>query len=244
MSLRHMLPFSTMNYVCNRGSSQAISRSKFIYGDVTLGILLAYLRNLSGGKFYAWCAFPACLSILRNLIYHVVCVRAKKEVRGIAAGRVVAAMKHSHSLRNVAMRYFISGAVSTNIRAVLARHLYSAVTFGFLVALPLPTVIRAKNTNARPQTFRQWLGRLIAKLMTGDESDWFALDMAESLAVLLSQVGFLSATAVAITVRDFVRGMILHVNSPFLTLTTPQDGSTHRCGNYIPASIIPQEAGI
>lgn len=34
-------------------------------------------------------------------------------------------------------------------------------------------------------------------------------------------------------VARIARGMILHVNSPFATLTTPEDGSTHRSGNSI-----------
>jgi hypothetical protein len=42
---------------------------------------------------------------------------------------------------------------------------------------------------------------------------------------------------VAIAIGDFVggvvRGMILHVNSPFSTLTMPRDDSTHRRGNSI-----------
>jgi hypothetical protein len=54
---------------------------------------------------------------------------------------------------------------------------------------------------------------------------------------------------VAITVWNFVEGelglsklwgMLHHVNSPFVTLTTPRDDSTHRRGNYFPAFIIPR----
>ncbi len=38
-------------------------------------------------------------------------------------------------------------------------------------------------------------------------------------------------------------GMICHSNSPFVTLLTPRDDSTHRRGNYLSASIIPQMEG-
>lgn len=40
---------------------------------------------------------------------------------------------------------------------------------------------------------------------------------------------------------DTARGMILHSNVSFSDLLTPRDGSTHRRGNYLRASIIPQE---
>jgi hypothetical protein len=74
-------------------------------------------------------------------------------------------------------------------------------------------------------------------------------DMAVSFVVVMRWVGFLSTTTMAIAVRDFVggvvRGMIIHVNSPFSTLTMPPNDSSRCGGDFIGrcSFIIAQDRG-
>jgi hypothetical protein len=90
-------------------------------------------------------------------------------------------------------------------------------------------------------------GRIKGRLpitVPNDVSVGLALDALVFCIRLFRNLGLLPTTTVAVTIGDFVgsvvRGMILHVNSPFSTLTTPRDDSSHRRGNYFTALIIAQ----
>lgn len=84
------------------------------------------------------------------------------------------------------------------------------------------------STTAHAQTAR--IGRLYKwAIMTGmasNVSSIFALFAAKSGMVLVNYVGLLAASALAISVRDFlgglIRGMLAHVSSSFRLLTMPQ----------------------
>lgn len=89
-------------------------------------------------------------------------------------------------------------------------------------------------------TFTQlfnWRRKVLATIMAVDKAQGFSLDPSFFATCLFNNLGSLSATTVAIAVWDFLRGilrgMIWHVNSPFVTLTTPPDDSTRRGGNFI-----------
>lgn len=86
-------------------------------------------------------------------------------------------------------------------------------------------------------------------LMTNDELARFAFDQSNRPSVVGDDRGFLAATAMAVTVWDFVggvvRGMIVHSRFSFQNLLTPPNDSSRCGGNFIGyyQSIIPQMEG-
>lgn len=207
----------------------------------------AYLCNLFFGEF--------CIAVFASvrmpaLLVHIIMVVlgcAKKEMAWIAAWRIVAFMKNLHAIRYGAMCYHPGGAM----RKTLPKETdvaHQAISALFFVPLPFPTFIGATLVNFQPETIFLAKSFGIVEVMATKIGLWFPLDIAARSEILFRDVCFPATTTVAITVWDFlsgiVRGMIIHSNVSLLDLLTPQDGSTHRCGNYLRASIIPQECAL
>lgn len=235
-----MLPSLAVNDIGNGRRTDIVLLGKGCHGDAALSVTAPYLNNLFVGEFRMWMRFAALLPILGNFVCHVVSTRTKKEMGWIAARRIVARVANDKAIWNWAKCQFVGKAVRNGSLSATTDMDISVAEVA-RTALPLPTIVGAEYLHLRPEAI---FYREKAGIVSVDKPKWFALDMAASVFVSLGNRGLLTATAVAITVGNVVRGMILHVNSPFSTLTTPQDDSTHRCGNSLPASIIPQEAGL
>lgn len=176
------------------------------------------------------------LSALCNFVCNILLMRSQKEMGRIDATWIIALMTDLHSVWNLTIMEFIRktmGAHLPKIITLLKPNGQVAISgFGFC-RLPLPTIVRAALVNMFPKTslviavsisgcvaWKVAVARIIDRLIATTHAKFWGLEMG----------------------RDW--GMILHVNSPFTTLTTPQDGSTHRCGNYLLAFIIPQGAAL
>jgi len=99
-----------------------------------------------------------------------------------------------------------------------AANLDSSIAHSVCATLPVPTVVGSENVDVRPKAI--YVGTL-AWIMPVDKSHWLALYVPTSIFVSFCNNCFLATPAVAISVRNFVRGMfrgmISHVISPFST---------------------------
>lgn len=236
-----MLPCFAPKQCAHDSRGDTIFGSQFSVQHTARSVAATRLYDLLLGKFGGRMVFAMIMATLRYLVGNVVCMCSGKKMRWVTARRIVTLMTNYGFAGDWAIGQFVSNAVRQKSGAALFANAYPAIAKIALGTLPFPTVNRPKRLNLQPKAFSEWLKSGVVSV---DVVQWLALDPSATLIGCVSYARFLSATTAAITVWDFVRGMILHVNSPFLTLTTPQDGSTHRCGNYLPVSIIPQEAAL
>lgn len=179
----------------------------------------------------------AFLSALCHHICHIGSVVTQKETVRITTGGIVTFMQNHIFFGNGAKVDFPREAMGTYRRAIHSQHSISLLV---PASLPLPALVKHARGYVPPKThYRRDVGS-----MSLDKADRFALDPSIFRSCFIGNAYGLTATAVAIAIgnflRGFVRGMILHVNSPFVTLTKPPDGSNRRGGNLFPLSIIPQ----
>lgn len=164
-------------------------------------------------------------------IVHVVFVRAKKEVCRIDTAGIVAFMKAIKTSRDCAVMKLIRKTMGQS-RLVL--HFECAIALAVGSCRPLPAFVGAALANFGPESFlrRSSLNSHLAA-MTGQEAHGVAFAVTASFRSHFSDWSGITAAAFAEFYRGLVRGMIVHVNSPFMTLTTPPDGSNRRGGNFI-----------
>lgn len=91
----------------------------------------------------------------------------------------------------------------------------SAIALVVYVTKPKPTLIRLASINQRPKVF---LCRVLAKAMPAAKLNRLTLYPAVALVVLWGNICLLTATAVAKTVGNIVRGMIGHSKFSLLEL--------------------------
>lgn len=240
-----MLPCFAPKQCAHDSRGDTILGSQFSVQHTARSVAATRFYDLLFSEFGGRMVFAMIMTTLRYLVGNVVCMCSGKKMSGVTARRIVTLMTNYDFAGDWAIGQFISNAVRQKSGTALFANAYPAIARIALGTLPFPTVIRPKHLNLQPKAFSEWLKPGVVSI---DVVQWFASNPSAAFIGCVGYACLLSASTMAITVWDFVggfvRGMILHVNSPFLTLTTPRDGSTHRRGNYLPASIIPQEAGI
>jgi len=182
----------------------------------------AYLRF---GKFRAMVVNPAStcpsLSPLPNLVGIVIGISPQEKMMGIHAGRIVAVMANEQTFRNWAIVKFPGDTMRNKMRAVLASFIDNSIVADAAGPLPFPTIIERASRDMSPETLRDGDGCSFKQPSTSDMSNnvavWFPFNGSELRGCFLGYVGFLSATAAAVTwfnfLRGVVRGMIVHSNS-------------------------------
>lgn len=153
----------------------------------------------------------------------------------VTASGIVTAMKHPQFFRVSTVMNLIR--VSMGQYAAIARENH-AVSMIVAIAFPFPTVVGAAPVEVDP---KQIFGFAPLTMPVGI-GDWFALHPTVLSSILCGYPGFLPATAVAVTVRNFVRGIMglhrSHLSVPSLGRSQRRQALSIGCYSFI----IPQEA--
>jgi len=191
-------------------------------GDLLLGH--ACLRHLTDAYHVRLSQFRVGIgrtyhriTALLDHVLNIVLDRTKKQVRGIAAWRIIAMMANDLIGRDGTMREDIGGPMHAD---VLTLQLESSIAARISVALPLPTVIRAVLLYSPPKPL--FRGRMLALggIVAVDETLWLSFDIAQRGIVIWRNGRKLSTTAMAVTVGNIIRGMMgLHIEPPFDVLS-------------------------
>ena len=200
--LRNMLPSITTNDAGDHRSVDTILDGEGFVSNRFALVPPAYLRNLSFGKL---CISRTVISwALAGFLYHIRAIfgwRTKEKMRNPNAPRVVAMMTNFQAMRDWAVLQLPSVAMRqcsfpVNPEPTVAANLSS--TF------PLPTSVRSVLVDFFPET----LDRGTDNSVPQNEAQRFASNPAKSLTCLGRKWSVLTATALAVTVWDFVRGII------------------------------------
>lgn len=201
---------------------------------------LAYHHDQVFGEACVRVVFAArgILPALCDHIPHIVCVSSEKEMAWIDTGSNVAMMKNVKAIGDGANMNLIRKAMRLDCRS---RDSQRSIAI-HCAACPQPAFIWAALVYFLPEALQNGA----TAMMPTQKAIGFTFYQSLIGFVILVYACFLSATTVAITVWNFkcrimgracekreLWGMLLHVNSPFMTLTTPRDDSSHRLGNSI-----------
>lgn len=241
----YVLPFLAMNNVADCSCSHAILRGEFIDACVAFAIALPYGRYLLGGKFRPGTFLAARLPAFGDLIGYIVSICPIKQMFRITARWIVACVTRLVTVRERAIGQFVRRSMRSDTGAVLWANLYFAIPKFIFVALPFPTVVGAKNLDARPKSLCERFNGLMFELMPWKKAYRNAFDMSEWLTVLRSDLCFLSATTFAESIRNFKRwivgracekrelwGMLLHSIRTSIAATKQVAETLARCRRY------------
>jgi len=166
------------------------------------GALCFEFPHLLLGELGAPAFAPFATAPLGSHICHVVCVGAKKHMRGIAASAVIAMMANEHSFRDRPVGEFVGEAMChDNLESM--EH---PVTARQPICGPRPTSVNSARTiHFRPKTFGKsasWLGAMAPQIPRGSR-------------VASAGCNYLPAPTSA-WYRGTIRGiMVLHGEAPF-----------------------------
>lgn len=191
------------------------------------GLLFSRRPALADFLYVAFCqlvttiVFSSTRSIatLRDSIINIIFVAAKKEMFRIDAEWVVARMKYASAVVSIAFRYCAKMQFPRQTMGGLDLATYSnfPVAARGCVAYPKPAFIRTAFVDEFPKPFLDRADGSKSDMMTANEAYRLPLDVSEMGTGYFGNWSWLTTTAVAITVRNFKRGIMgLHRNSPFL----------------------------
>lgn len=203
-----------------------------------------------------WFIWSFGLSTFANHIVNVIKVCTKKKMSGITAKPIVASMKNMQVIWNRSICQGPSNTVRTLRSAIYRHCSITvtactglpvpAIIWALLVDSGpkaifdgLPVVMAVNVTRLMTWLFCSFQALTAsasakfgsipftgAATVTNDISERFAFYMPSAAVVLGDYLGLLSASALAISVRDFfrglIRGMLAHVGSSFQLLTMPR----------------------
>lgn len=187
-----MFPSLTMN---NLVYGFMANSKAFGYGRLShaIRVKLANLSYLIFRELGTRRAVPA----LRGHILHIVQLRANKEMVGVNAGGVVALVKNEHAFWDRTKSHFPRNAM---------RHFVFALNANLPVAMridharPFPALIMVALVHSFPKAIFEWA----TTGMSNDVLDRLALYMPMHRVIVGSYLGLLSASAMAVTVGDFL----------------------------------------
>ena len=213
MILGYMSPSSTAQHIIHAGRANTVFPGKIRYADTIISVSSPYVNDLLIGELCVRMILAPLVAFLGYFIRHVVGSRTQEMMRGIAAWWMVAAVTNNKSVWDWSIRQFVGDAMSRK-GSTTAANMDSTVTTWVGASFPIPTIVGAGNIDIRPKSISN---RTKAGIVTVDKAHRFALYMPASIFVSYRNGGLLSASAVAIAVGDFVRGLfcgiITHVNS-------------------------------
>lgn len=213
MILEHMSPSSTAQHIIHAGRANAVFPSKIRHADTIISVSSSYVNDLPIGELCVRMILAPLVAFLGYFIRHVVGPRTQEMMCRITAWWTVAVMTHDKPVRDWSFRQFVGNAVCRK-RSTTATNMESTVTHWVSASLPIPAIVGASNVDIRPKTFYV---RSAPGVVSVNKAHRLTLYMPASIFVSYRNGGLLSAPAMAITVRDFLRslfcGMIAHVNS-------------------------------
>lgn len=227
-----MIPVSSPNDIRNSLFCYTVFVAKHSEGDDIRHVLLANFDNLSLGKFYI-----ADMASLFCHVCHVVGMSAKEKVRNAYAAWIVTMVTYLHAIRDWTVFQFPSEAVSKYQFSTDARtHL--PVTKRMFVSSPFPTAIRTALVDLFPKAFD---GRT-ALIVPMDKVKGLTFDPTARLVREGCRFCQLPASALAITVWNFVRG-IIEGHSDLQSLCQRSGRFQRRRPTFLKDFIIPQMGG-
>lgn len=219
-----MRPHRTGNNLFDKRQAYAEHVSNLLAWGVLCG-QLSNTKNVPRGQLGGWIRFTGrtvalAVTILGDHVVNVVLACAKKQVGGVNAGAIVAAMQYPKTVRYGAIVEFVRVAVGRNFDPVDEN---PAVGFSMNGGHPYPTarlqhgVDGAVLVNLTPKTLF-WRGVLMGAWgMTADEPQGLPLDPTVSGAVPTRDWGGLTATTFAEFRCGLARGIMgLHQKLSFL----------------------------
>ena len=198
---------------------------------IALCVPLPYFGHLSRCESCSRMFFAKRVTLFLSHILQVFLECSKEKVVGIYAFWIVALMANAHVIWNWPDVQFVGNAMS--LSALIATQLDLPIAFAVKCALPLPTIIRAALIYFFPEAFSQWAMRrwlVTANILTLPARKLRWRDFLTTATFTQNEERELQLRV--------TRGMLCHVNSPFATLTTPRDDSTHRRGNFIGLTLL------
>lgn len=232
MTLLDMFPSYTVYHFedCRYRNAELFG---YVFASRTARAKLADLPDSIGGKFCLRVPFPLAASTLICHIFHVLFVSIYKDMVGIAARWIVAFVTRLLTVWDWAMFQLVSEAVSKN--SALAAIFFAAyyeytIPISEFSGIPQPTLIGAANINFFPESFSDGAARSEIVMVALDEAEGLPFDISFLGIALPRDRRKPSATTFAITIRDFLRGIIgVHGNSPFLCLIRERFTVAARC---------------
>lgn len=157
-------------------------------------------------------------------------------MRWVDAGAIVAGVAHEHTFGDGAIMKFIAKPMRVSRGAIDMKH---AIARRSAVRLPFPTRIRIALVDGIPESNDGW--RVFA-MMPRHKWNRLALNPSATVRVAFCDTGFLSASALAKTVGNILRGIIgVHGKLPFLCLIRERFQSLPGVFVCSTRVIIPQE---
>lgn len=212
--LRNVLPGSALEQCLYRLWINIVLSREFSASHFASRITLANFRYLFTSQLGAARTFTECFSLssFGNHVLRIVEVCSEKQMSRVDAGRIITFMANQHAHRDWAAGELVCKPMREGIFGPISKF---AVTIGASVAKPKPALRLFLAINQCPKVLFGWM---LAKAMPAKEIARFALDPSISLVVRWRDFGFSTATAVAITVGNVVRGMIVHSKFSLLEL--------------------------
>ena len=213
-----------MFFVDNR-SNGATTNSIYlsnVYLSHAVSIQLANAWNILLNQFRL--SMPLTLGLIfASFVKHVINIilnGSEKEMIGITARSYVALVETTESVWYGSILQFPCNAMGKFACSVFA---YSSVPMPIFVCTPKPTLVRFAFVDLGPESFFEWA----ATLVSTDKSKWLILDVLILCAILGRKIGLLSTSTVAVSMWDFVsgivRGMITHDVGSYLANVLPTD---------------------
>lgn len=178
--------------------------------------------------------FALTTALLGRHIFHVVSLRTQKQMARVNARGIVALMKNMQSVKDRAIVQF---PTKVTCKPSLVTNAKTGAPFS-AATRPFPTIIKAALVYLLPETFSiVFLG-----IMAVNKTHRLAFNSILRSIRFNGNCCQLTATTVAITVWDFLRGMIHDVTRSFRRLTMPRDTCNVAVALLLVVLIIPKGA--
>lgn len=238
--LGDMLPTSFFDNIANGMTGNAKSFGQNSLVCFALCVATTNFNYLSFRELGMDRLFATGLALLGALVLIVVVLCAKKQMIGVNAGRIVAAMTNKHGIRDRAAMKFVRKSVSAF--GYIRDESKYAISSGARRAFPYPTAIGIRSVYLFPESVFYRLRDLVFAAMPMNKARGLPFDMAVCGSCSLGNWGGLTTAALAEFCRGLLRGMIHDVTSSFKLLTMPRDTRNVAVALLLVNLIIPKGA--
>lgn len=229
-----MLPTLSLGNIRHGRLGNTIFVCDCLLGSNSLRAFATNFSNLPLCELGGMMCVPALVASFVCHILIVVSMSTKKQMGRIDTSRIVATMANAHAVWNWAIVKLITVAMRKHAFTVDS-HL--PVTKCHTETCPFPTIIGTTLIDLRPKVRGGMMNAMVI-----DESKRLTFDPTITLIVARGKVCQLTATALAVTVWDFVRGIIEGHRNLLGCGVKSQDVSAS-LGQLVCISIIPYTLG-
>ncbi len=196
MMLGNVLPTLSINEHRNGSLANSIFSGQHFIGNCTAFVSAPNFDYLRCGQFYR-----APASIFAQFVCVVIGNSTYKQMRRIHAARIVAMMANTCAFGNRAIVQFVAEAMN---QLYLAFNAHLPVTACVRRFRPYPTTVWRILVNPVPEARASGLAFIVIL----EKTHRLAFDAVSCSVSFLSDIRAVAATAVAIAVWDFLRGMM------------------------------------